>query len=53
LAELDAEDEDAVEWEVLGVETTTLADLGVRGMSCARMAAVPDEEGMMNFSGRK
>jgi len=53
LAELDAEDEDVVEWVVLGVETITFADLGVRGMSCAPIAVVLDDEGMMNFSGRK
>ena len=49
---LDVEDENAVE-QVLGVEIITLADLGVRGMSFSPLAAVPDEEGMTNFSGRK
>jgi hypothetical protein len=53
LTELDAEDEDVVEWVVLGVEMITLADLGVRGMSCALTAVVPVEEGMINFSGMK
>ena len=49
---LDVEDEDAVV-RVLGVEITTLVDLGVCGMSCTPMAVVADEQGMMNFSGRK
>jgi len=53
LTELDVEDEDVVEWVVLGVETITFADLGVRGMSCTLIAVVPDEGGIMNFSGRK
>jgi len=53
LAELDAEDEDVVEWVVLGVETITFADLGVRGTSCTSIAVVPDEGGIINFSGRK
>ena len=53
LTELDAEDSDVVEWVVLGVEMITLADLGVRGISCALIAVVPDEEGTTNFSGMK
>jgi hypothetical protein len=51
---LDVEEpeENAVEL-VLGVEIITLADLGVRGMSCALIAAVADGQGMTNSSGRK
>jgi hypothetical protein len=51
-AGLDIEEEHAVEL-VLGVEIITLADLGVRGMSCALIAAVVDGQGTTNSSGRK